>query len=941
MSSTPLVQGVEGAAGGSASTPGPDLNVVNYTHGRPENPGFEDWSGASDARDWGETTSTSQYTWVAQAPWSVNNGTYSAGMQAYDPSNTYFSSVFINQYNIYADMRKTNLTFHWNLNQNEYPNTDYLFASVVLVNQTTSTYYYMYYALNGTPSWYTNSTRNVYYLGESGPTGQWNRFSRNISADVVSVGGYSFPTTIGPDLKCYQVLFQLYTASATSGPLQGFLDDVYLKNDTTTWIGGATQNGNFESGNLSPWAVGQNQDPSYISQSATAHTGTWSANSTSLSLGNTSQTMISGDIDIRATNLNQANLSFWWHLTLQNPDSSTRSLVYISIYDGISYRNVRYWLGYGGSSSPYGNNSGSVYFHAPSFNTTGSWVYFSRNFWADAMSHFTTATEIYIRDIQFETMAVGSGERVVALIDDVRFVGHSVNGAGFEDQPDAGQRVRGFTLNTDSRLLVTSTAYSGSKAANFTIGNSGFSDTMTQYLRGRPFNGTRETYLDVMWNIQDTSPDNYFYIEVELQNTTDNIWLRYYLCGLPGLTNNSNYVYINAIDADTTGSWIQLHRDLWHDWEAAGVGSLSSNLYVHEVRIFGSTVGASGGRMEVLLDDLYLYDDPAPNISYVGHIPGAPDHGETVDVSTDVEDQDVDTVLLHYRADGSGWSTVTMATGGGSYHGDIPGHDYDTLIEYYVTANDTWGMTTTDDNGGSYYSYTVADTTAPSIMGIVHIIANPTYDYDPVLVNATITDAQSGVSAATVVYRLDGEAWQPAVTMTHAGSLYWGQIPKQPWNTLVEYYVNATNGASLDNNSDIYSYVVGDTTDPAVSVLTPVNGATVSGAVNVNVTATDGDGSGIAYIEIYIGTTLYHNTTSASFVYSLDTTALPDSEYTIQAIAYDAAGNSYSNTISITTINQLLVAQQGQMTLLLVASIAIIIVIVVLVLYFLLIRKRK
>jgi hypothetical protein len=115
----------------------------------------------------------------------------------------------------------------------------------------------------------------------------------------------------------------------------------------------------------------------------------------------------------------------------------------------------------------------------------------------------------------------------------------------------------------------------------------------------------------------------------------------------------------------------------------------------------------------------------------------------------------------------------------------------------------------------------------------------------------------------------------------------------------------------------------------------------VSGTVSVNVNATDGAGSGIAYVEVYVGSTLLHNATSPTFVYSWDTTTIADGEHQIRATAYDAAGNSKSYTITVTAINQLLAAQQLQMTALIVAAIVIVVIVVILVLYFLRFRKPK
>jgi len=94
-----------------------------------------------------------------------------------------------------------------------------------------------------------------------------------------------------------------------------------------------------------------------------------------------------------------------------------------------------------------------------------------------------------------------------------------------------------------------------------------------------------------------------------------------------------------------------------------------------------------------------------------------------------------------------------------------------------------------------------------------------------------------------------------------------------------------------------------DTTPPTTSITAPTNGATVSGAVNINATASDN--VGVTQMQILIdGTVVASNTnaTALSFVWSSD--AVANGTHTIVSKAFDAAGNvGTSSTVTVTVSN--------------------------------------
>jgi thermitase len=93
-----------------------------------------------------------------------------------------------------------------------------------------------------------------------------------------------------------------------------------------------------------------------------------------------------------------------------------------------------------------------------------------------------------------------------------------------------------------------------------------------------------------------------------------------------------------------------------------------------------------------------------------------------------------------------------------------------------------------------------------------------------------------------------------------------------------------------------------DTQPPSVAIALPTNGGNVSGLVAVDVTATDN--VGVARVELLANGTLKATDTTAPFGMTLDSTAYVDGPLSLQARAYDAAGNSASSsTVTVTVAN--------------------------------------
>jgi uncharacterized membrane protein len=94
-----------------------------------------------------------------------------------------------------------------------------------------------------------------------------------------------------------------------------------------------------------------------------------------------------------------------------------------------------------------------------------------------------------------------------------------------------------------------------------------------------------------------------------------------------------------------------------------------------------------------------------------------------------------------------------------------------------------------------------------------------------------------------------------------------------------------------------------DTTPPTTSITAPANGATVSGTVAINATASDN--VGVTQMQILIdGTVAASNTNATSLSFNWNTTTVANGSHTIVSKAFDAAGNvGASATVTVTVSN--------------------------------------
>ena len=697
-----------------------DLDRVDWSLNHAPNPGFELWQNPHQLEGYWSSSdrTTEHYGWYASSPWPVNEGARSLGMQARAIDYDHPSEMRVNPQGQSSWLNPANLSlkFDYYIDENPNPATDFDHFVVHLELRDPFTRN-MWYYLSGRETRINGS--NVYFMLDS-PVDTWNTFDRNITEDFFDFYGH-YPTE-------FMVIYY-YLVSKTNDYIRVFLDDVNLVNGTNVKIGGAVAHGNFEIGGTGTvWYWTSNQDAADISQSALRRNGDWSLNMTALSNGNRSDCTVRKSYDVRLTELNPDLLSFWWRIEdLQ--ESSDETYAYLEVEcrnETLESFHVYYWLTYGGGESAPLDYEGYQMIDVDGFNSTGSWQLFNRSIFED-ITAVNQTQELVVENVELN-VHVWEGGRLSVLFDDMSFVSAALNDMGYEDQLDVGTPIRAWEGNDeDSSFLVTDQAYAGEKAANLTIVD-GNSYQESQRINYMPLTEDTETYLDVNWRLEDFSGLDDEYAGVEVYLDEDLAFAYIFANGSDPAAANGFDEYIILPEANIEGSWFNMQRCLSKDYETL-FGSAPNTSIVY---IYLLAESETGGRIEILFDDFYLYTDSAPEVNSVVHSPSSPEADDVVEVTAIAIDPSMDTVRLYYRVDEGSWTNLEMSSiADDSYNASIPGQLEDSVVEYYITAEDTFGKATTALNGSDYFSYIVvaaATTTAPPadmtplIIGIIIVI---------------------------------------------------------------------------------------------------------------------------------------------------------------------------------------------------------------------------
>ena len=202
-----------------------------------------------------------------------------------------------------------------------------------------------------------------------------------------------------------------------------------------------------------------------------------------------------------------------------------------------------------------------------------------------------------------------------------------------------------------------------------------------------------------------------------------------------------------------------------------------------------------------------------------------------------------------------------------------------------LTVRDADGNADTDT-----LTVTVRDVTAPTVS-----IVSPS---EGAIVSGSVpvtASASDNVGVVRVEFFLDGAGVGQDTSPPYEVTLPPSGLGLGDHAIVATAHDAAGNSASASRNVTVTGE---DVMPPAVSITSPSEGATVSGTVVVTATATDN--IGVVRVEFYLDGTGVGQDASAPYQITLPPAGLGVGDHEIEVIAYDAAGNSASDSVNVT-----------------------------------------
>ncbi|MFL5358251.1 PHB depolymerase family esterase, partial [Archangium sp.] len=183
-----------------------------------------------------------------------------------------------------------------------------------------------------------------------------------------------------------------------------------------------------------------------------------------------------------------------------------------------------------------------------------------------------------------------------------------------------------------------------------------------------------------------------------------------------------------------------------------------------------------------------------------------------------------------------------------------------------------------------------APTNGSSVSGTVNVTANATDNVGVAKVEFSIDNTLVGTDTASPF----AYSWNTAAATNGTHTL------------VAKAHDAAGNTATSSTVSVTVSGGISDTTAPTVAITFPTAGATVAGAIDIAATATDD--IGVTKVEFLIdGTVVGQGVSSAQagpYEFNWNTTSHATGTHSLQARAYDAAGNTATSSAVSVTVDQ-------------------------------------
>ena len=208
-----------------------------------------------------------------------------------------------------------------------------------------------------------------------------------------------------------------------------------------------------------------------------------------------------------------------------------------------------------------------------------------------------------------------------------------------------------------------------------------------------------------------------------------------------------------------------------------------------------------------------------------------------------------------------------------------------------VTAYDVRGRTGTEQ-----ISVNIKNTDDPPSVSIISPQNNSTIG-GQVTIQVSATDDR-GIQK--VEFYIDNER-----KSTDLGSPYswvWDTTSySEGQHTIKVIAYDTANNAAYDEIVVNVSKDIQTDNPPSVQITSPQNGATISGQVTIQITASDDNG--VSKVELYIDTTKLAELTSSPYTYSLNTNSYSNGTHIIKAIAYDTINQQSVHQVSVVISN--------------------------------------
>src|SRR5271154_646127 len=216
---------------------------------------------------------------------------------------------------------------------------------------------------------------------------------------------------------------------------------------------------------------------------------------------------------------------------------------------------------------------------------------------------------------------------------------------------------------------------------------------------------------------------------------------------------------------------------------------------------------------------------------------------------------------------------------------------------------------TTTANSGSKFVVVVTNSTGSATSNAATLTVNPAVTAPSITTQPASQSVTAGLSA-TFTVAASGTApltyqWQKNGTTVSTGT---ASSYTTPATTTADngstFVVVVTNSAGNATSSAATLTVTPDTTPPTVSITSPASGATVSGTITVNASASDN--VAVANVQLQVdGANSGAADTSSPYNFPLNTTTLSNGSHSLTTVATDTSGNkTTSAAIPITVSNQ-------------------------------------